>query len=198
MNISFGNKIPISNTQIYDKNKNAFVDATVYEIDCKDEEDVNYLSNGGIWAFKMPVMIAMKNKHRQMSNYDNLSDFEKVCANVDKFYSIETEDNVPRAYCEIMDFPYGNTDIKYIESDQQKLYKYAGTALIASLAKQLAKYEGRVLCVSDPATEAETYYKNALGFEKNEGRGYHLDSNKIKNFVEEVERKTAPIVDVIA
>ena len=198
MNISFGNKIPISSTQIYDKTKNAFVEATVYEIDCKDEEDLDYLSNDGIWAFKMPVMIAMHNKHSLMSRYDSLSDIEKICADSDKFYSIETKDNVPRAYCELTTYPNGFSDIKYVEADQQKKCKYAATTLIATIVKQLAKQEGSVLYVNDPATNAQTYYSDVLKFDKNPDRGYNIKGNKMKNFVEAVERKTAPIVDVIA
>jgi len=38
--ISFGAKIPVAKCQVLDKRENKFINATVYEYDCKDLEDI--------------------------------------------------------------------------------------------------------------------------------------------------------------
>jgi len=40
MNISFGKKIPLSQCQIQNKETGNFEKATVYELDCKDKNDI--------------------------------------------------------------------------------------------------------------------------------------------------------------
>ena len=39
-NISFGKKIPLTTCQIQDKKTGNFVPATLFEYDCKDEDDI--------------------------------------------------------------------------------------------------------------------------------------------------------------
>lgn len=52
-NISFGQKIPITQYKVLDKSLNKTFDAVLYKFDGKDSEDVEYFKNlGKSWKYK--------------------------------------------------------------------------------------------------------------------------------------------------
>ena len=65
MNISFKRKIPIAQCQIFDKEENKFVSATVHEYDCKTMSDICEVQKlGASWQFTNSIIYNMQVKNR--------------------------------------------------------------------------------------------------------------------------------------
>lgn len=63
MQISFGNKIPISKAQIYDKNAQGFKKAMLYELDGKDASDMDEVTKDpGAWEYKYCMTAGLADK----------------------------------------------------------------------------------------------------------------------------------------
>ncbi len=187
MQISFGSKIPISACKIYNKEAKKFERATLYEIDCKDEEDINYLNNiEGKWEYKDSVAYGAKYKYMALLGVD----FEETmpCMQDWQFYSLETEDRNTACICEV--HPMENSkNIEIIESNPDKKYKYAGQTLLAGIAKRILPY-GFDLEVLIPVKKAESFYSKVCGFPRNDSTfGYCVKNQGLKDFIERVEEK---------
>ena len=62
-NISFGKKIPLTTCQIQDKKTGNFVPATLFEYDCKDEDDIlEIVFTGKQWYFSEAIIKNMDKK----------------------------------------------------------------------------------------------------------------------------------------
>ena len=61
--ISFGKKIPITSCQVQDKTTGNFLPATLYEYDCKDEQDIlEVVFTGKQWYFSNSIIKNMEKK----------------------------------------------------------------------------------------------------------------------------------------
>lgn len=104
MNISFGKRIPISTTQIYNKNTNEFEKATLYELDGRDESDVDELVDFGDWRYRYEMSINLFSKIKGLASPEKLSDFMKYTLEHNKFYILKTEDDKLAAICQTQGF----------------------------------------------------------------------------------------------
>ena len=183
MQISFKAKIPISTCNIYNKSTNKFERATIYEIDCKDEEDLSYLSNpDGMWEFKTSITYDARSKY-----YESLLHLNQDSQ--DKYYSLEAQDGTIACMCETQPF-FKDTNIKYIESNPNKRYKYAGQTMLASIAKKIID-TSQNLTIHIPSFEARDFYSKVCAFnEDTTGFGYELSQKDMKNFIQRTEKRT--------
>ena len=195
MQISFGKKIPISTCNIYNKEAQKYERATLYEIDCKDEEDINYLNNiEGKWEYKDAIAYLADFKHIDANDINH----EKIGLDLSgyKIYSLETQGNHVACMCETHPLE-SSQNIEIIESNPDKKYKYSGQAMLASIAKQIFP-QGLDLEVLIPVAKSESFYSEACKFPRNDSAfGYCLKNQKLRFFIERVEGKIqGKILDV--
>ena len=183
MQISFGKKIPISTCKIYNKEAKKFERATLYEVDCREESDIDYLSSpDGMWEFKNSIAYDARSKY-----YESL-----LCLNQDsqdKFYSLEAKDGTIACLCETQPF-FKDTNIRYIESNPDKFYKYAGQIMLANIAKLLLK-TSQSMQIQVPSFDARDFYSKVCEFKEDmTGFGYELAQKDMKNFIQRAEKRT--------
>ncbi len=198
MNISFGKRIPISTTQIYNKNTNEFEKATLYELDGRDESDVDELVDFGDWRYRYEMSINLFSKIKGLASPEKLSDFMKYTLEHNKFYILKTEDDKLAAICQTQGFK-NFADVHYLERDKSKGYGLCGQAILASIAKHMLKQPDAYLKVDDPVKKARGFYINDCGFrEETPGsHGIEMNEAELKTFVDNFEQKVeAPIVDI--
>ena len=188
MQISFTKKIPISTCNIYNKKTNEFERATLYEIDCKDSEDIDYLNNiQGRWEYRDAIAYFADFKHIDSTDMNH----EKIDLDLSgyKIYSLEKPDNYVACICET--HPIENSqNIEIIESNPDEHYKYAGQTMLASIVKRILP-QGLDLEVLIPVAKSESFYSEACKFPRNNSAfGYCLPNKKMKDFIETVEKRT--------
>ncbi len=189
MQISFGKKIPISTCNIYNKGAQKYERATLYETDCKDMDDVFYFKNiEGSWQYKDSVATRVFSKYLSISKTkpEGINGIDSAC---DKFYTLETQDGYIAGICETQ--PYkNNTNVRYIESNPDKLYKYSGQAMLAIIAKLILR-TGQDLEINSSAFEAMNFYSKVCNFNQNDtGLGFELPQEDMEDFIQRTENRT--------
>lgn len=163
MEISFGQKIPVMSSKVFDKQTNQFVDATVYEIDAKDENDYVYVAmQGEEIPYKTYVSSSIYSKYKK---YENGELSPNVLDNYKKFYSLEVEDGKMSALMETVK-ANNYADITWMSSDQSGRYGFLGQTLMASLMKQMLSEKDPTLMVSNPSIKGKDFYINTCGFKQ--------------------------------
>ena len=184
MQISFGKKIPITTCNIYNKEAQQYERATLYEIDCNDEADIDYLLRpDGMWEFKESIAYDAKNKYLDIKYC--------MCPNdiMNRYYSLGTKNGKVACLCETQSV-YGNTNIRYIESNPDKHYKFAGQTMLASIAK-LIYSTSQCLEINIPTAWARPFYSKVCGFKEDlTGFGYELRQKDMKKFISRTEQRT--------
>ena len=186
MQISFTKKIPISTCNIYNKKTNEFERATLYEIDCKDSEDIDYLhylqGSDENWDFQDSIAYDAKEKYLDFKYYPQ-------CENPDKFYALETKNSEVACLCETQPL-LKDINIRYIESNPNKLYKFAGQIMLANIARLLLK-TSQNLQIHSPSFEARDFYSKTCGFKQDSnGFGYELTQKDMEDFIKRIEKRT--------
>lgn len=199
MNISFGKRIPISTTQIYNKNTKEFEKATLYELDGHDESDMEELIDlSGNWRYRYEMSANLYGKIKDLASPEKLSDFMKAILEYRKFYILKTEDDKLAAICETQGFK-NFADVHYLERDKTKGYGLCGQAILASIVKHMLKQPDAYLKVDDPVKKARGFYINDCGFREKTPGSHEVEMNEaeMKTFVDNFEQKVdAPIVDI--
>ncbi len=80
-----------------------------------------------------------------------------------------------------------------------KNYKYAGQAMLASLAKSMEKNNDSLIFINDPADSARSFYIDKCGFTplNKDSRELKMDCRDMHTFIKNVEEKThQPILDI--
>lgn len=198
-NISFGKRIPISETRIYNKNTEKFEKATLYEIDGHDgESDLEELSDSGNWRYRHEMAANMLGKIYELSSYDELSDFKKNMLDNNRYYVLKTKDGKLAVICETHGI-FNFSDVHYLERDKAKGYSLCGQAILASVVRQMLKKPDAQIVVSDPVEKAREFYTKSCGFEEKTpgSRGIEMYEDQMRDFVQRFEQTVqAPIVDI--
>ncbi len=189
MQISFGAKIPVNTCNIFDIKNKSFIKATVYEIECSDKADVDYMNAiGGFWIYKDAIFYGARTKYDRLTGEDSIFwhrryDYE------DKFFTLETPNQDVACMCEVEPHKkYYN--VYFLESEEHKQYKYAGQSMLASIAKTLLGSEKR-LKVAEPAESARKFYSDKCRFKDDKTNlGYELLQEDIPAFIQRTEKKT--------
>ncbi len=201
MNISFGNKIPISQTRVYNSEKRDFENATLYEYDGKDETDSMELAckgGGWYWKYKFSMTAGLAGKYERLNSNEKLSDLTRYVLEHNKFYTLESDNNDLVAICATEG--YSNTaDVHFLERNPNGNYKLAGRAMLASIAKNMLKESGASLEVSDPVRDKREFYTDTCGFEE-KFPGSHavaMGEDGMKELIDNFEQEVkAPILDI--
>lgn len=195
MNISFKAKIPVSECQVYDRQKKKFVPATLYEYDCKDFSDIQrFKNNYHKWIYMDSFISNMKIKFMHFC-YDK--GHTNNALEADRFYSLELPDNHLVGFCETVD-NIKSTNIYYLETDRERRYKYAGQSILASLSKQMLNSSlNHEMTINCPANSARNFYIDKCGFDIKREKALYLDKKGLSDFVKTFEERThKPIVNL--
>ena len=199
--LSFGNKIPVSQHRVYNNQTDKFENATVYEFDGTDSSDYDYMvSKFGAWSYKYLYEIGLFGKIDNVKRKDD--DIRaRMMADYNKFYIIESTDGNLLGLLQTQEIKKNKYDIKFLESNHDEKYKYAGQNILASIASKLKDLDEAELMVTDPETtenySAVPFYQNVCGFMPKGARTLYLDKNAMNEFVQNVEKRTkAPIIDL--
>lgn len=201
MNISFGQKIPLYQTQILDKETNQFEKVTLYEFDCKDDEDVDYvIKQHDAWQYKYNFSVDMFGKNRNIKNYDTLSDYDRQRLQNNKFFVLENDKKEMLGLCEITGIN-NFFNIQYLESNnvQKSKYKYIGQSILAGISKFISSYSSPnpKLIILDPAYIAKRFYTDKCYFSETPSGSLSIDKKEMDSFISDFEQKTqSPIVDL--
>ena len=189
MQISFTAKIPINTCSILNKETGAKKRATMYEIDCKNQDDVFYFKNiEGNWTYLGFVSTEAFSKYLQLSG-KRPAGIYGIDSLDRKFYSLETQDGEIAGICEIQPCE-DDINIRYLESNPSKKYKFAGQAMLASIAKTISDTKQNMQ-IRVPSPEAVKFYSEVCGFKENHtGFGYELTTKDMPAFIQRTEEKT--------
>ena len=183
--ISFGAKIPVAICQIKNKNTQQMRKAVIYEYDCKDISDY--------WA------LAKIEKEQKWKYADIIAAKADLKCNGrmlqdESIYSLEDESGKTVGLCNFRETSR-NTEVRYIESKSDDVYKYVGQNMLALLAKR-AFYSGKKeIRIANAQHNAFMFYKKCcFQFDWDEfSNGYnefYLKREKMPTSIKETEDKT--------
>lgn len=188
MNISFGKKIPIAICNIFDNQQNKFVPATINEYDCKDKSDIEEIKSlDDNWAHKDTIALNMRVKYFSLNN-------NRHCDA--RFYALENTEG------EILGISYvddleKNVELRFIESRNDKRYKYVGQNILATIGKNILDGNQRKFIVRSAVSSAFDFYEKVCGFKDIGYSDLAMNRFDIHKFVKQTEKRTkAPIVNL--
>ncbi len=181
INISFGQKKPITLCKVMDRYNQKFVPATFYELDCKDSNDVKELAQAqGNWRFKNAITSNMAYKN---------DIFNIVSPNRNRFFILQKNDG---EVIGMMQTKSQNNDeiVEYLESLPTRRYKYAGQNILASLCTAILNNKGHKIIINNPAQKATPFYIERCGFKQGSNTTLQMGKKGMKSLIENVEQKT--------
>ena len=204
-NISFGKKIPLTTCHIQDKKTGKFVPATLYEYDCKDEEDIlEIVFTGSQWYFANSIIKNMGKKFELNKLFKDNPLLKKTKFRKDpklkndykkRFFAMQLEDGKTIGICQAQN-KYDSLNLDYLES-QNSSHKFVGSSMIASLGKQTLKEGNNSITIDYVTTEAEDFYKEKCGFKQFSNNSFKLDKRHIKKLIRNIQRDTkSSIIDL--
>lgn len=186
MNISFGKKIPIMQCQVQSLKTGNFVPSTVYEYDCKDNNDAFDINDiDGYWIFKPQIFHQALDKTQLPKKYINT-----------RIYSLETKQGETLGMM-VTDKDKENNDIDVLENKFMSGYKYVGTNLITAAAQETLKQDYEKLTIKHPIPEVRTFYIEKCGFRETDTRPLELNREELPELIKHTEAKTkTKIIDL--
>lgn len=189
MNISFGKKIPITQTQILNKKTGTFEKATVFELECTDESDlVETMKPKDKWIYAKSINQNMLTKYIQLKHGEE---------NDSSFYVLENKDGETLGMAETKELLNGNHNLSLFDTKKEKEYKYVGQTLLASISKTLLERGCRRFSIFDPMPFAFSFYEKTCGFPNYRNLYFSADINELNQFIKQTEQRTqAPIINL--
>jgi hypothetical protein len=188
MNISFGKKIPIAKCSVFDNQQRQFIPVTVNEYDCKTMDDfVEVRKLDSTWKFADTIA---------RSIYAKNDCFYKKIPNTYRFFNIERDNGevIGIAAC---DEKQGSLDVNFIETKPDKKYKFAGQALLASLAGYSVNLGKFKLKIKNAIESSVGFYQNICGFKRNFEDDFEISKRDIPQFIAQTEGRTqTPIIEL--
>lgn len=190
--VSFGKKIPVAKCKVRNNDTHKFIRAKLYEYDCMDESDILEVKSLPVgWGFAATISNEMQTKKAAREKYDISTNHS--------FYVLKDEKDSTIGICSVKnDEKYFG--VKFIETLSNGSYKYAGQAILASLALIALHDKRNKFEVRYPTEEAKDFYTSKCGFRQGDSL-YHLsmDRKGMKKFIKNVQFRThSPIFDVRA
>lgn len=186
---NFGQKIPLTQCQIKDKNKGKFVPATFYEVDCTDKEDILEIANlRGNWYFQNTITRNMQTKYA----CNKISSQE-----VGPSFFILKEDDGPILGISQVKQEGKNLSVQFIESSKDERHKYVGQTMLAALGLKVIQEDGDKLTISLPTDSAKPFYIEKCGFKECQNGNLKMNSKHLHRFIRKTQKKTkAPLMDL--
>lgn len=181
--ISFGKQIPYIKCNVQERLSKKFEPATFYELDCKNISDYETVRKAkGNWKFMHYFLPNIRNK-MLINNIPGIN-------TSDNFYILKTDSDDKLIGIVQTKNKDNNISIKFIESQSEGKYKYAGQNMVASLAKKLIKDDGKAIFVDAPLTSALPFYIGQCGFQIHDYGKLILPIQKAGNFIKQLEEDT--------
>lgn len=205
---AFGKKVPLAEIKLKDKEKNKFVPARIYELDCTDTSDIDEVMKAdGKWAFKASIIRNMNAKYsvRRISNGNygptsilgERTSGEYNVAN-NRFYVTQLKDGSTVGMTQVHN-RNSSLCIDFIESREDKRYKYVGQTLLAALGMDLLKHDGKRILITAPTDSAVPFYVDKCGFQESINSQLKMNKKNIKKFIRRTQKHiNSPILDIRA
>ena len=187
--VSFGQKFPIASCKVKNNETGKFVPAILYEYDCNDPEDIREIESlSNEWKFKNAILDGMNTKKNVAEKYGLKapSSFYALKDSKDQIigisYLFKRTGKVSNDAC---------LTVKFIETKPNKIYKYAGQAMLASHALNALNDRYDKFEIRFPTDEATLFYKDKCGFKDGEDK-YTLEmaTIEIKKFLRKMFFRT--------
>ena len=204
-NISFGKKIPLTTCQIQDKKTGNFVPATLFEYDCKDEQDIlEIVFTGKQWYFSEAIIKNMDKKFQLNKLFEEnpllkKTKFRKEPKSKDDYYKrffvMQLQDGKTIGVCQAQNKD-NSLKLDYLES-QNNNHRFIGTTILASLGIKTLQDGINSITIDSGTTEAEDFYTDKCGFKHYTDDTFKLDKRHIKKLIKQTQKETqSPIVDL--
>ena len=192
MNVSFGQKIPIALGQIQNRKTGEFEQATIYEVDCKDEHDIIEARNDSKgWSFPTEFATNMHCKHVTHKQYNKNND--------SSFYILQNQDYNTLGRIQIDNEDDEIYTVEWFDTKANNGYRFVGQTLLATAAKEVLHKNGSTLAVLGAVEDAIPFYTDVCQFQELGKQRFYMDKNEIKDFIKRTEKRTnATLIDLKA
>ena len=189
MNISFGRKIPIIQTQIQNKHTQKFERATVYELDCKDESDIlETLKPQNKWTYAREINVNMYTKYSRLQRGDDSKT---------SFYILQNQQGDTLGMAQTEELEKKGHNLAFLDTEKDKQYKYVGQTLLASITKDIMNKDGIRLSIFEPVPTAVPFYDKICGFQNIGNLLLTADRQEMQDFISKTEQRTqAPLINL--
>lgn len=189
MKISFGRKIPITRCYIQDKNTGMNSNAGIFELDCKDKEDINTVKDAeGFWIYKPTILYYMREKYFAQNGISYGSPNKK-------FYVLEDTNKKVLGVCQFYDRE-DDVYIDFLESNRDSGYKYAGQSILAAIGLYTLHNNKKRMVIKVATNEALPFYKKVCKFQEQEDKSLEMDKIRIQSFINKMKKKFKSNPDV--
>lgn len=187
--LSFGRKIPINQIRVLDKEQNKFAEATFYEYDCKDLQDVaEVCSLNDYWSF---ASIVSEGMHKQyLCNFVNMPNSKL------HYYCVKNDRNEIIGLCATEENNDGIT-VKFLESQPFSKFKYVGQSMLSSLAQMVLASGKDKLEIKGALSDVRDFYEKKCGFRPSKSERENLKSrfemnrSEMPEFINRIKNKVS-------
>ena len=185
--LSFGRKIPINQIRVLDKQQNTFVDATFYEYDCKDLQDVQDVYElSDEWSFSHILADGMHKEY--VCNFVNMPNSKF------HYYCVKNDNNETLGLCATQENEK-EIAVEFIESKPFSKLKYVGQSMLASLAQKALLTEKEKLKIKGSLSDVKSFYEKICGFKPIESQNqlftssFEMDKEEFAPFIARTKSK---------
>ena len=176
-NINFKAIVPKRKLQVQNKKTKEYVPATFYEIDCKDKIDFIEMKKLPItWWYGQTLCNSIFGNYHSAINNDYRM----------RHYEIKTNDDDILAICRTWQVDKNTCDIEYLESKPHSEYRFAGQAMLASIAKEELNRGCKKLTISSAISSAYPFYERTCLF-RYEDESLEMNKKELKEFIKRTE-----------
>lgn len=191
--ISFTAKIPVSRCNIYDKSKDSYVGATLYEYDCFDLSDRDEIRDlEGTWTYKEVIAEGILSKIAR-----NIRGEESIA----RFFSLKDDDGHTLGICYVNEVAR-EMQINYISKRMDDTdHKMIGQAMLASLADVSLNENKFKLVIKTAVSSAYDFYEKVCGFRPVDDEKLSdlvMNRSEMARFIRRTEEKTQGEIKLFA
>ena len=190
MQVSFGQKIPIALGQIQNKQTGEFEQATIYEVDCKDEYDyIETRNDSKDWNFPFEFWRNMQRKYFIWK--------EHKAVEPNHFYILQNQDYKTLGRIQVDENNDKKYTVEWLDTKTNNGYKYVGQNLLAASAREVLRQYGKSFVVLSAFDDAVPFYLDTCQFTDCGKYGFHMDEKQMQEFIARTEKRTnGPIIDL--
>ena len=183
MTISFGQKIPIALAQIQNKKTEEFEQATIYEVDCKDEYDyIETRNDSKDWNFPFEFWRNMQRKYFIWK--------EHKAVEPNHFYILQNQDYKTLGRIQVDENDDKKYTVEWFDTKKNNGYRFVGQTLLATAAKEVLNNNGSTLAVLGAVEDAIPFYTDVCQFKEVGKDRFYMNKNEIKDFIKRTEKRT--------
>lgn len=183
MQVSFGQKIPIALAQIQNKQTGEFEQATIYEVDCKDEHDyIGTRDDSKDWNFPFEFWRNMQRKYFIWK--------EHKAIDPSHFYILQNQDYKTLGRIQIDENDDKKYTVEWFDTKENSGYRYVGQTILATVAKEVIDNDGSSLAVLGAIEDAVPFYTDICQFQDFGKNRLYMGKEELKSFIKRTEKRT--------